>query len=58
LQGLPVVVLASSNEPCDMTRTQELGIVAYHLKSADFGELIEIVKSINAYWKTHPVYRL
>ena len=53
-----MVVLTSSNEPGDMTRTQELGIVAYHLKSADFRGLMEIVKSIISYWKTHPVYRL
>jgi CheY-like chemotaxis protein len=57
-KDLPVIVLTTSNEPGDLTRTRELGIVAYHLKSVDFEGLIEIVKSINSYWKTHPVYRL
>jgi CheY-like chemotaxis protein len=57
-KDLPVVVLTSSNEPGDMTRTRELGIVDYHLKPVEFRGLIEIVKSINSYWRTHPVYCL
>ena len=50
LRGLPVVVMTSSKDKRDITRAYELGANAYLIKPASFGELVELVKCLAAFW--------
>ena len=46
---IPVIVLSSSQESCDIDRAYELGAKSYLVKSVDLKELIRIVEGIGAY---------
>jgi len=50
IRALPVVVLTSSREPSDVSRTRELGIDSYEVKPVKFEELLAIVRSICKRW--------
>ena len=47
---VPVVVLSSSNEECDMKSSYELGANSYIQKSLDFSRFSESVRQIGQYW--------
>lgn len=47
---LPVVVLSSSREECDMATSYELGANSYIQKSLDFYRFAESVRQIGQYW--------
>lgn len=47
---LRVIILTSSREPRDIQRAHELGVVAYHVKPADFHEFAALVESIGHSW--------
>jgi len=46
----PVVVLTSSNQHDDIQRAYEVGANSYLVKPVGRDALIEMVKSLNAYW--------
>lgn len=50
LKLTPVVVLSSSAEAADVERAYALGVNSYLLKPVNFGDLLEMVKSIGMYW--------
>jgi CheY-like chemotaxis protein len=52
LAELPVVVMTSSNQECDIERAYELGANGYFVKPGDPGEMQERMKSIRDYWLT------
>lgn len=50
LKLTPVVVLSSSAEAEDVQKAYALGVNSYLLKPVNFGDLLEMVKSIGMYW--------
>lgn len=57
LEGLPVVVLTSSNEPSDVRRSYSLGANSYLVKPLTARQLIDLAKALNWSWlkRTQPV---
>lgn len=49
-QLLPVVVLTTSDEQTDLTRSYELGVNSYVRKPIDFAEFTEAVAQLGLYW--------
>jgi DNA-binding response OmpR family regulator len=50
LRRLPVLVLTSSAEEEDMSRSYALGANGFFVKPGDFGELMELAKTIVEHW--------
>lgn len=50
LKFTPVVILSSSAETADIQRAYVLGVNSYLVKPVNFGDLLEMVKSIGLYW--------
>jgi Response regulators consisting of a CheY-like receiver domain and a winged-helix DNA-binding domain len=50
LRLTPVVMLTSSREEVDLVRSYELGVNAYVVKPVAFGEFMEAVKQLGAFW--------
>ena len=48
----PVVVLTSSNQETDIERAYDVGANSYLVKPGDLSALVELVKSVDAYWIT------
>ena len=49
LSGIPVIVLSSSQEACDLDRAYELGAKSYLVKSVELKELMKVAEGIAAY---------
>ncbi len=47
---VPVVVLTSSNEECDMIESYQLGANSYVRKPVDFDQFIEAARQLGLYW--------
>jgi CheY-like chemotaxis protein len=52
LREIPVIVLTSSKQKCDMDRAAELGIVAYHIKPVGYQQFVSQVEAIGLYWRS------
>jgi CheY-like chemotaxis protein len=50
LRRIPVVVLTTSGEDRDVLRAYESHVNAYVKKPLDFGEFIDVVRSIEDFW--------
>ncbi|MFS2218683.1 response regulator [Massilia cellulosiltytica] len=50
LRRIPTVVLTTSEETADKTRSFDLGIAGYMAKSVDYRRFVEVMRSIDAYW--------
>ncbi len=50
LKTIPVVILTSSREEKDLIESYKLGVNAYVVKPVDFGDFVEAVKSLGAFW--------
>ena len=50
LRTIPVVVLTSSREEPDLTKSYGLGVNAYVVKPVEFGEFIEALRLLGAFW--------
>jgi len=50
LKLTPVVILSSSAETADIQKAYSLGVNSYLVKPVNFGDLLEMVKSIGMYW--------
>lgn len=48
---IPVVVLTSSREDCDIIESYQLGVNSYIVKPVDFDQFTEAVKQLGLYWK-------
>src|SRR5262245_38493362 len=51
LQAMPVVVLSSSNQPSDMDRAHDLGVLSYHVKPVTNEAFMEMARSICLLWE-------
>lgn len=47
---IPVIILTSSKEECDLSRSYDLGANSYLVKPISFEGFIEVVKKIEGYW--------
>ena len=50
LRTLPVVILTSSRESCDLETCYQLGVNAYVVKPVKFLEFVEAVKEVGMFW--------
>lgn len=47
---IPVVVLTSSKEQCDVVETYRLGVNSYIVKPVNFDGFSEIIRNLGLYW--------
>ena len=47
---IPVVILTSSNEECDLIETYRLGVNSYIVKPVDFEKFVESISTVGLYW--------
>jgi CheY-like chemotaxis protein len=50
LQMIPVVMLTSSNEECDLVKSYRLGVNSYIVKPVDFGQFVEVIRQLGLFW--------
>lgn len=50
LKLIPVVVMTSSREEGDVLHSYTLGVNAYVVKPVNFGEFVDAVKQVGAFW--------
>ena len=50
LRSIPVVMLTSSNEETDLTRSYELGVNAYVVKPVRFKDFMQAVEELGLFW--------
>lgn len=50
LRSIPVVMLTTSEEPKDRTRSFDLGVAGYMAKPVDYRKFVEMMRSIDLYW--------
>jgi CheY-like chemotaxis protein len=47
---IPVVVLTSSREQCDIVESYQLGVNSYIVKPVDFASFTEAMRQLGLYW--------
>ncbi len=47
---IPVVILTSSQEDLDITRSYDLGVNSYMVKPVDFDQFFQVVEELGLYW--------
>jgi CheY-like chemotaxis protein len=50
LKKIPIVVLTTSREERDKIDSFKLGVAGYMLKSIDYKDFVEIIRTISLYW--------
>jgi len=50
LKKIPVVVLTTSSQQQDVVESFKLGAAGYMVKSVDYEEFVETIRTINLYW--------
>lgn len=51
LMGLPVVVFTTSNEDRDRIGSLSLKVAGYIIKPLDYDRFVEVIRTIDCYWK-------
>ena len=50
LAAIPVIVLTTSGEQCDIMESFKFSVAGYMIKSVDYAEFKETMRVINEYW--------
>jgi CheY-like chemotaxis protein len=50
LKTIPVVMLTSSREQCDLLKGYVLGVNSYVVKPVDFGDFVKAVRELGSFW--------
>lgn len=50
LEGIPVVIMTSSTDETDITRTQELQVESYLVKPVDLDSFLALVQELKRFW--------
>jgi CheY-like chemotaxis protein len=50
LKKIPIVMLTSSREECDVVKSYALGVNAYVVKPVDFQQFVDSIKEIGYFW--------
>jgi CheY-like chemotaxis protein len=50
LRRIPVVMLTSSQQDCDVNAAYDTGVNSYLVKPVDFDGLLQMLKTVNLYW--------
>jgi CheY-like chemotaxis protein len=50
MKAIPVVMLTSSREECDLVTSYETGVNAYVVKPVDFPEFVGALKKLGLFW--------
>ena len=50
MKRIPVVVLTTSTEKCDITESFEQNVGGYIVKPVDYRNFVEAIRTINLYW--------
>jgi CheY-like chemotaxis protein len=50
LARIPVVILTASVRVEDQSEAEKLGAVGYRTKPVDFGELVDVIRDVDARW--------
>ncbi|MCD4795909.1 MAG: response regulator [Candidatus Cloacimonetes bacterium] len=50
LKRIPVIILTTSRSDQDRLKAYNLGVAGYMIKSMDYSEFVEVMKTIKSYW--------
>lgn len=50
LKRIPVIVLTTSNEECDVVESFRLCVAGYIVKPVDYRKFVEAIRTIDLYW--------
>jgi CheY-like chemotaxis protein len=50
LKSIPVIVLTTSNEECDVVESFRLCVAGYIVKPVDYKKFVEAIRTIDLYW--------
>ena len=50
LRHIPIVMLTSSREEKDLYTSYSLGVNAFVVKPVDFGQFVEAIRAVGAFW--------
>ncbi|MGH9872240.1 MAG: response regulator [Pyrinomonadaceae bacterium] len=50
LKLIPIVMLTSSREECDIVESYKLGVNSYVVKPVDFHQFVEAIKQVGSFW--------
>jgi two-component system response regulator len=49
-KSIPVVVMTSSHEECDLVDSYKLGVNSYIVKPVDFDQFTDVIRRLGYYW--------
>ena len=50
LKSIPVIVLTTSNEECDVVESFRMCVAGYIVKPVDYKKFVEAIRTIDLYW--------